>query len=234
MLVYEPDDTLAHRLDPRSKLAIQIGFAITALAHTSPRGLTILTVLALGLLWTAGANPLRAFYAYRFALPFLIAAPLVSALTIGSPWFELSEAVDPAFASYRVMLILLVSAAYVRATTVRASRAAIQRTVPGKTGQLLGMGVALVFRCLPLLQADLRTIRDASAARLGTERGILERVVHLGTVALERSFTRADRLALALQARCFAWNPTLPPLSMTRLDVPAFALGAVLFVSAFL
>ncbi len=30
MLTYEPDETIAHRLDPRSKLAVQIGFAATA------------------------------------------------------------------------------------------------------------------------------------------------------------------------------------------------------------
>ena len=232
MLVYEPDDTVAHRLDPRSKLAVQIGFAIAALAHTSRRPLLALTALTLVILWSAGVRPFRAIYAYRYALPFLVFAPLVAGLTLGEPWFDVTDASQSAAASYRVFLVIVVSAAYVRSTPARASRAAIQRTVPGKPGQVVGMGVALVFRFLPLLRDDVRTIRDASAARLGTERGLLERTTHLGTGTLERAFRRADRLSLALQARCFAWNPTLPPLAFSGLDVPAFGLALLLVGTA--
>ena len=231
MLTYEPDETLAHRLDPRSKLAFQVGFAIAAIARLSPRALVVLTVVALLALAAARVPLRRALYAYRFALVVLAAAPLVSALTLGRPWLDLEAAIVPALASYRVLLILLVSAAYVRSTSVRDSRAAIQRTIPGKAGQLLGVGVGLVFRFLPVLFADLRTIREASAARLGDQRGPIDRAARVGTLGLSRAFARADRLSLALQARCFSWNPTLPALSFSRLDVPVLALALVLVVS---
>ncbi|AXR78961.1 energy-coupling factor transporter transmembrane component T family protein [Natrarchaeobaculum sulfurireducens] len=232
MLTYEPDETLAHRLDPRSKLAIQIGFAATALAHTSPRALATLTVLTGAILAVARVHPLRTLYAYRFALVLLAIAPIVAAVTFGPPWVALEDGLASAQASYRVLLILLVSAAYIRSTPVRASRAAIQRTIPGKPGQVLGIGVALVIRFLPVLQADLRTIREAIAARLGTERGPLERTTTIGQLGLRRAFDRADRLSLALRARCFAWNPTLPSLSLSRLDIPALTLAIVLALSA--
>ncbi|WP_255193941.1 energy-coupling factor transporter transmembrane component T family protein [Natronobeatus ordinarius] len=231
MLTYEPDETLAHRLDPRSKLAFQVGFAIAAIARITPRALVVLTVVALLALAAARVPLRRALYAYRFALVALAAAPLVSALTLGRPWLDLEAAIVPALASYRVLLILLVSAAYVRSTAVRDSRAAIQRTIPGKAGQLLGVGVGLVFRFLPVLFADLRTIREASAARLGDQRGPIDRAARVGTLGLSRAFARADRLSLALQARCFSWNPTLPALSFSRLDVPVLALTLVLVVS---
>ena len=234
MLTYDPDDTLAHRLDPRSKLAVQIGFAATALAHTSPRALLVLTALAGGILLAARVPPLETLYAYRFALVILALAPLISGASLGAPWFDRVDAATSARASYRVLLILLVSAAYVRSTPVRDSRAAIQRTIPGKAGQLLGIGVALVFRFLPVLQADLRTIRDAMAARLGDQRGAIDRASTLGLLGLSRAFDRADRLALAMQARCFAWNPTLPALAFSRLDYPAIGVAAVLALSALL
>ncbi|WP_121741227.1 energy-coupling factor transporter transmembrane component T family protein [Natronorubrum halophilum] len=232
MLTYDPDDTLAHRLDPRSKLALQIGFAATALAHTSLRALLVLSAVTAVVLLVARVPLLEALSAYRFALVFLALAPLLAGLTFGSPWFDLADAGTSARASYRVLLILLVSAAYIRSTPVRASRAAIQRTIPGKPGQLLGVGVALVFRFLPVLQADLRTIRDAMAARLGDERGAVDRASTLGLLGLSRAFDRADRLALALQARCFAWNPTLPPLSFSRLDYPVFGVAVAFVISA--
>jgi len=124
-------------------------------------------------------------------------------------------------ASYRVLLILLVSAAYVRSTPVRDSRAAIQRTIPGKPGQLLGIGVALVFRFLPVLQGDLRTIREAMAAETRNRTGAVDRASTIGILGLTRAFDRADRLSLALQARCFAWNPRSRRSPFRILTIPS-------------
>ncbi|RQG97898.1 energy-coupling factor transporter transmembrane component T family protein [Natrarchaeobius chitinivorans] len=234
MLSYEPDETIAHRLDPRSKLAVQIGFAATALAHTSLPALVVLSAVTGVVLAAARVRLLETLYAYRFALVVLAIAPLVAAVTFGSPWIDVEDGLTSLRASYRVLLILLVSAAYVRSTPVRHSRSAIQRTIPGKPGQMLGIGVALVFRFLPVLRGDLRTIREAMAVRLGTERGALERLSTIGLLGLTRAFERADRLSLALQARCFAWNPTLPPLSFSRVDYPILAFAVVLALSALL
>ncbi|MFP8951639.1 energy-coupling factor transporter transmembrane component T family protein [Natrialbaceae archaeon A-arb3/5] len=234
MLSYEPDETIAHRLDPRSKLAVQIGFAATALAHTSLRALVALTVVAAAILLVARVPPLRTLYDYRFALVLLVLAPLLAAATLGPPWIDISDGIVSARASYRVLLILLVSAAYVRSTPVRDSRAAIQRTIPGKPGQLLGIGVALVFRFLPVLRRDLATIREAMAARLGTERSALERVQAISLLGLVRAFDRADRLSLALQARCFTWEPTLPSLSFSRIDAPVLIIAVGLALTAVL
>ncbi|MFB1065352.1 energy-coupling factor transporter transmembrane protein EcfT [Natrinema sp. H-ect4] len=233
MLTYEPDETLAHRLDPRTKLAIQIGFAATALAHTTPRALAVLSAVTAIVLFSAHVSIRRTLVDYRFALLILALAPLIAGVTLGAPWFDTADAAASGLASYRVLLILLVSAAYVRSTPVRDSRAAIQRTIPGKPGQLLGIGVALVFRFLPVLQGDLRTIREAMAARLGTERSAVDRASTIGILGLTRAFDRADRLSLALQARCFAWNPTLPPLSFSYIDYPVLVIAVALAFSAF-
>lgn len=233
MLAYEPDDALAHRLDPRSKLAFQVGFAAVALAYTAPAALAILTALALTALAAARASLRRSLHAFRYALVFLGAAPILAAATAGPPWIDVADGLATAVSSYRVVLILLVSAAYVRSTPVRASRAAIQRTVPGKPGRVLGVGVALVFRTLPVLAADVRAIREAMAARVGDERSAIDRAARIGALGLSRAFERADRLAIAMQARCFSWNPTLPPLAFSRLDAPVLAVAALLLVAAF-
>ncbi|OAQ54740.1 hypothetical protein HTG_04030 [Natrinema mahii] len=232
MLTYEPDETLAHRLDPRSKLAVQIGFAATALAHPTPRALLALSVVTVVVLTAARVSIRRTVVAYRYALVVLAIAPVLAGVTIGTPWFDRADALTSGLASYRVLLILLVSAAYVRSTPVRDSRAAIQRTIPGKPGQLLGIGIALVFRFLPVLQGDLRTIREAMAARLGTERGTIDRISTVSMLGLTRAFDRADRLSLALRARCFAWNPTLPQLAFSRVDYPVLAVALCLVLSA--
>jgi biotin transport system permease protein len=230
-LGYAAERTYARRLDPRTKLAVQAAFAAAAVTHTTPAGLAVLTPLALGALALARA-PLRGtLYAYRAVYPLLVAGPVVEAATLGAPWVRPAAAVDPALASYRVALLLLVSAAYVRSTPVRESRAAIQWLVPGRFGTLLGAGVGFVLRLLPLLRTDLRSVRAATAARLGDERGLVERVRLVGLTGLSRALLRADRFDAALRARAFAYEPTLPPLALARRDLPALALAAGLAAS---
>jgi biotin transport system permease protein len=229
MLSYTPGNSLFHRLDPRTKLAVQIGFITAAFAHTTAAGLTLLTLLALAILASARLSPFSAVYAYRFALPFLVIGPLIEGITLSG--FDLSRAFETGLASYRVLLILLVSATYVHSTPVRESRAAIQWAVPGKPGAFLGMGTAFVFRLLPLLIADLKRAREATAARLASERSVHERMALLAVTGVDRALSRADSFSLALRARCFAWNPTLPPLTFSRLDLPALLLAICLALS---
>lgn len=231
-LAYEPGASYAHRLDPRSKLAVQVGFVAAAFVHTTPRGLVVSTAVVLGVMAASRTSLARSLREYRFVLPFLLAAPLLEGAQFGSPWFVVGDAVPPALASYRVVLVLLVTAAYVRTTPVRESRAALQWLLPGRVGRFVAVGAAFVFRFLPVLQADLGRIRDAQRSRLGTERPVHERITLLATAALNRSFDRADAFALALRARCLSWNPTLPALRFARPDVPALALAVALLAAA--
>jgi biotin transport system permease protein len=232
MITYAADETLVHRLDPRTKLFVQAAVAVAAFAHTTPRGLVALTGLVVAVCWLAATPILHSLRAYRAFLPFLVAGPVVEGATLGAPWFVPADAVVPALASYRVVLLLLVSTAYIRTTRVRESRAAIQWLLPGRVGVVLGAGVGFVLRFLPLLRDDLSMIRAAMDARLGSERSLRERIRLVGVTGLRRVFARADRFALALQARCFAWNPTLPPLAFARRDVPATLVGVAVLAWA--
>ncbi len=228
MLTYTPGSSFAHTLDPRSKLAVQICFVAAAFAYTTPRGLIALTVLTAGILTAAELSPWTTLVDIRYVIPLLLAAPLVEAITLGSPWIVPQAAFEPTLAAYRILLILVVSTAYVRTTPVRHSRAVIQRYIPGRPGQFLGMCVGFVFRFLPVLQADVARIRDAQHARLIAEHPVHHRITHLLLSTIDTVFTRADRFALALQARCLSWNPTLPPLQFSRLDSLALLVAAAL------
>ncbi|MFC7136964.1 energy-coupling factor transporter transmembrane component T family protein [Halobaculum litoreum] len=232
MLAYDPGESAAHRLDARTKLLVQTAFAAAAFAHTTPSGLAALTALAVVLL-AGSATPVRTALAeFRVVLPLLAAGPIVEALRLGAPWVEPTAAVAPALASYRSLLLLGLAAAYVRTTPVRESEAAVSWLVPGRPGRLLGVGVGLVFRLLPVLQADLARTREAMRARLGDERPLRDRVRIVTTAGLNRVLGRTDRLAVALRARCLSWNPTPPPSSLDRGDAVAAALAAGLLAWA--
>lgn len=218
MFGYVPGETVAHRLDPRTKLAAQFAFAAAAFANTTPQGLAVLTPVALLFLGTARLSPLAVVWAYRFVLPFLAAAVLIEGVTLGAPWVTPGAAVPSLLASYRILLVVVVGAVYVRTTPARESRAAIQRVVPGKSGRMLGAGVGLVFRFLPLLRRDLVAVREAVKARLGDAQPVREQMRVVAATGLRQAVSRSDRLALAMQARCFSWNATLPKLRFSRLD----------------
>ena len=231
-LTYTPGTTLVHRLDPRSKLAVQAAFALAAFAHTTPRGLVVLTGLAALVGAAADLSPRETAREFRVVLPFLVLGPVVEGATLGSPWFVPADAAGPALASYRVVLVLVVSAAYVRTTPVRESRAAVEWAVPGKPGRTLGLGVALTFRYVAVLRSDLRRTREAMRARLGDRLPVRERMRIVAAAGLGGAFDRSDRLALAMRARCLSWNPTLPRLRFGRNDGVALALSTVLLAWA--
>lgn len=234
MLRCAPGDTLAHRLDPRAKLGFQFGLAIAAAARPDPVWIGGLVLLASGTLAAGRVSPLSVVRSYRVVLLVLAFAPLLAGVTLGQPWFRVEPAVQSIWAVGRVVPILLVSAVYVRTTPIRETRAAIQWFIPGRVGRLFGVGVSLVFRLVPAIAQDVRTVRGAMAVRLGAERSVLDQARRIGVRGLQRSFLRADRLSLALRARCFAWNPTLPELHWSRLDAPVLVLSATLALSVLL
>lgn len=234
MLSYRPGSTFAHRLDPRTKLVVQFGLAIATVAHPTPRW--ILGTTAFGLLALAAArlSPIAVLRSYRVVLLVLALAPLVAGVSPGPPWFRVEPALRSARHVARILPVLLVGAAYLTTTPVRETRAAVQRLVPGKPGQVLGVGMALVVRLFPLVLSDVREVRDAIRARGGERRPFPVRARLLVVRSLERTLDRSDHLAVALRARCFAWNPTLPALSFDRRDYPALAVGICLALSPLL
>ena len=234
MLTYAPGETPAHRLDPRSKLAFQVGFAVAVFAHPRPVGLAVLTLVALGVLAAARLSPLVVLRTAWFLLLLLAVGAGVAAFVPGSPWVDPSRGIESLLAGYRVVLVLFVAGAYVRTTPVRQTRAAIQRHLPGRAGPLLGVGIALVYRFTPVLQGDLGRTRAAIRARGGARRSVVDRSRRLVQGGVRRAIARADTLSVALRARCFAWNPTLPVLRFRRADYPVLAVGLALAVSTLL
>jgi biotin transport system permease protein len=225
MLRYEPGDSLAHRLDPRTKLALQMGFATAVFTVTGPPALAVLAVVPAAALIATRLSPVAVLRAFWPLVLFLSVGPLFAAATLGPPWIDLEDGARSLFAVSRILLIVVLSAAYIRSTAARDSRAAVQRTVPGRPGQLLGVGVGLTIRFLPVLRRDIHSLWDAIRARGGRRRSIVHQVKLLARGGLRRSARRADRLSLALRARCFAWNPTLPALAFEPRDYPVLALA---------
>jgi len=234
MIAYAPGETVAHRLDPRSKVAFQFGLAIFAVAHATPRGLVASFALALLALAAARLSPLAALRAYWVVLAVLALGPLVAGLAFGPPWFRAAPALASLASVLRIVPIVLVSAAFVHTTPVRDVRAAIQWAVPGRTGRLLGVGVGMTIRFVPVVRGDVAASREAIRARGGDVRPFYERAGGIALGSVRRALRRADALSVALRARAFAYNPTLPALRFRPFDVVVVFGALVLAVSPLL
>jgi biotin transport system permease protein len=232
VLTYRPGDTVVHRLDPRSKLLAQAGLAAAAFAFPDPRWLAVLTAVGVLAAVAAGLRIRRVLRAYRVVFAFLALGPVLAAVALGPPWFRPAAAVDSLLAVARVVPVLFASAAYTATTPVAETRAAVQAVVPGRVGRLLGVGVGLVSRFFPLVLADARQARAAVAARAGVRRGVRDRAGVLAVRTVHRALDRADTLSMALRARCFAWNPTLPALRFGRADYAVAGVGLALLVGS--
>lgn len=232
-LSYVPGDSIVYRLDARTKLLVQFVVALLAFSWGSQYSLAVVWgVVVLGAI--GGRLHPRALVT-GYSLPFALLAigVAVRALSLGPPWLDVREGLVALEHSLHVAAVLVASAVYVRTTPVSETQAAITRLVPGKPGQLLAAGTSFILRFLPVLLDDLQSARTAQWARLGDSRPLHERMQTVAIAGLNRAFGRADRFSLALQARCFAWNPTPPPMTFTGRDwVVSLAAVALVVVAA--
>ncbi len=216
------------RLDPRSKLMLQVAFVSAAYVHTNPRSLFLLTIVTIAIIWLCGQRILAVLDEFKFVAGFLAMAPFLASLTVIHPYVIVSDAVEPALAAYRVLLIVLVSVVIARVMTAREAEAAIRWLLPGRMGRSMGTGVGLVYRFVPAMSAEARRTRRAITVRGGSARPVSRRIQLVGIVTLVRLLRRADRVSRALRVRCLAWNATVPSLRFTSKDIPALVAVFVL------
>jgi peroxiredoxin Q/BCP len=85
----------------------------------------------------------------------------------------------------------------------------------------------IAFDLLADPEGDIAAAFDVKQRASGmTERRLIDRLGIVASAGIRRAFGRADRLGMALRARCFAWNPTLPALRLSVWDLPALVLAA--------
>lgn len=217
-LSYVPGHTVVHRLDARTKLFVQFTVAVLAFAWSSEHSLLVVWgIVAIGAI---GGRLRPRTLVTGYSLPFALLAIGIAVRTVslGPPWVDVQAGLAALAHSLHVAAVLVASAVYVRTTPVSETQAAISRLVPGRPGQLLAAGTSFILRFLPVLLDDLQTARTAQWARLGDTRPLRERMQSVAIAGLNRAFGRADRFSLALKARCYAWNPTPPRMTFSRLD----------------
>jgi energy-coupling factor transporter transmembrane protein EcfT len=234
-----PGGSALHRLDPRLKLALVSCASVVSL-HGGVAGLAwVGGVLVAGALCVrlrpgAGAVGLRWL---SLLLAFVFAARVLA--TDGAPVFSALGATvtaeglrDGAVVCLRLALAWLVGAlmtATTRSSEVRAAVRWFLKPVPLVPADRVATMLGLLVRFVPLILEESSRTADAQRARaVENRRNPVYRASRLALALMRRVLTVSDRLALAMEARCYTEARTAPALAAGRGDWLTFAAAGLL------
>lgn len=238
LFTYTTRRTLLHCIDARAKLFALVAISLASLGAGPVSMGGLAAVLMLSIL-RCGISPGVLYHESRFVL--LILAAIFATRAVSTPGATLIGA-SPVIITregvlagglicLRLASIILAGLALVMSTRITEIKAAVEwglRPVPLVPEKRVGTMLGLIVRFLPLIVEGAREMTDAQRAR-GVEqrKNPVYRLIRYAIPLFRRTFRQADRLALAMEARCYAEERTDAELAATRADW--IFIGAVSF-----
>ncbi|MGD8883436.1 MAG: energy-coupling factor transporter transmembrane component T [Desulfobacterales bacterium] len=221
--------SLPHRLDVRFKLFFLILISLICLNGDFLRlgiftGLLTVLIIHSGLPLRSGLKGLRFFL---FLLVLVLMARMVT--TPGDALFEIKSyavtrqgILSGILICWRLTLVVLLGFVFVFTTRSLEIKAAVEwvlkplRFIPGKR---IATMMSLATRFVPVILNQANETAEAQRARcVENRKNPVYRLIRLGIPLIRRAFEQADKLAVAMEARCYTENRTDPELSATRTD----------------
>ncbi|MBW1710054.1 MAG: energy-coupling factor transporter transmembrane protein EcfT [Deltaproteobacteria bacterium] len=226
---YYPGHSTLHLLDARFKLVFMILISIASLsAGLAALGVLTFVYAALVLYIHLPLKPAFRELRYFFVLIFFIF--MARALTTpGTPVFEFfifsvsrQGLYQGVLVCWRLLLITLLGLFLVATTRSSEIRSAVEwfltpiRFIPGKRVATM---IGLIIRFIPLVFDQAKMTADAQKAR-GVElrKNPVYRLIKFTIPLIRRIFEDADKLVLAMEARCYNEDRTNIGLSSSRTD----------------
>jgi energy-coupling factor transporter transmembrane protein EcfT len=228
-----------HQLDVRFKLIFLVLISLASLKAQVP-GLSLLTLILVVALINVRVSLGSILKDLRYAsvlLIFIFAARALS--TSGSALVEFKiisitreGLYEGALVCWRLVIVIITGMAFVLTTRPSEIKAAVEwilRPFPFVPAKRIATMMSLIVRFMPVIFQQAKETLDAQRARgVENRKNPVYRLVKLGIPILRRTFERADKLALAMEARCYSENRTDPRLSSGIKDW--IALFAVVFL----
>ena len=236
---FQPGTSLLHKLDARFKIVFLILISLTSLSGGFA-GLGILTCLLTTLILhsrlplKSGLKELRFFLLLLLLILFarMITTPGAALIEINSYAITRPGLISGALICWRLTIIALMGFLFVFTAPPSEIKAAVQwflkpfGFIPGKR---IATMMGLIARFVPVILNQAKETVDAQRARcVENRRNPLSRLIRLGIPLIRRTFAQADKMTLAMEARCYVENRTDPELSAKRLDW--LALGVMLII----
>ena len=226
---FQPGTSILHKLDVRFKLLFLILISLVSLVG-GPAGLGALSVLITALIvhsrlpLKSGLKELRFFLIF---LMLILAARMLA--TPGAPLVEINSIaitrpglISGMLVCWRLVIIALAGFLFVFTTRSSEIKAAVEwflKPAGFMPGKRIATMMGLIARFIPVILNQARETAEAQRARcVEYRKNPIYRLVRLGLPLIRRTFEQADRLIVAMEARCYTENRTDPSLSATRLD----------------
>lgn len=230
--------SLCHRLDVRTKLACMCCLCVATL-HSGPIGLGAVSVIISGLCYSSGLKWIPVFRSLRYFLLLLCAVVLTRALTTSGtafvsltlPGFDLiltqeglQEGILIAWRFLTVMLLSLIFTVTTQPSHVKGAVEWFLKPVPGLPEQRIAVMISLFLKFLPLILTQADQVLDAQKSRLGNlQRNPAKRLSRIALPLLKNTVRSADRLTLAMAARCYSEDRTDPEFQTSGREWPVLA-----------
>ncbi len=196
--------------------------------------------------------PLRsALWETRFFILLLLLVLVVRSFSIpGDPLFDgwsvpitRQGVLGGLLICWRLILVVLLGLIFVFTSRSQKIKTAVEwflKPFPWIPGGRIAVMLGLMIRFLPVILEQAQETADAQKARgIENRKNPVFRLKTFAIPLLRRTFESGDRLAYAMEARCFSENRTGPVLSSSRKDwvalfvVLGFCLTAILSSSDF-
>lgn len=233
---YRSGSSVLHLLDVRMKLALLAVFSPVCL-HVSSAGLLLLglPLLAAALICRLGPSVhSREMRWLGLLLVLVFVARAVSTdgtavLSMGTVVASREGLIDGLSVCLRLILVFLMGSMFVASTRPGDVKAGVQwflKPLPFVPAERTATMLGLIVRFIPLVFDEVSRTTDAQRARVvENRRNPVYRMVTFGIPLLRRIFETSDRLALAMEARCYTESRTGPELKTGCRDWVALAAG---------
>ncbi len=229
---FRPGDSFFHALDVRCKLACFILISLTSL-NIHLLSLLLLTLTIAGAILHIRLSFLAIFKEIRYF--FLLLAFVFIARALSTPGATLAEirfpvtltvteqgVYDGILVCWRLLVIVILSLVFVSTTRSSEVKAAVEwlfSPFPFIPGKRLGAMIGLLMRFIPVILNQVKETADAQRARgVENRKNPIYRLVKFVIPLMRRAFEDADKLILAMEARCYSENRTGPELAFSGKD----------------
>lgn len=221
VFAYRRLPSVLHKLDARIKLVSLVSISMVTLA-AGPLAMAMATGLAVVAFHQTRVPLIRFLCEIKYFLMLLLFVFLARCLTTPGqavfPWEVLSVSWQGmglgAMICWRLLVIVVLSMCLTATTSPGHIRGAIEwllRPVPFIPQRRVGTMIGLMMRFIPVILTRAREISDAQRARgIENRKNPIYRMRMLSMPLLRRTFVTADRLAMAMEARCYGEVRTAP------------------------
>jgi biotin transport system permease protein len=219
VLGFHAGGSVLHRLDVRFKLLFLVVISLSSLNAFVP-SLSLLTLVLMIALIHAGLPFKTALKDLRYVFLLLLFVFIARSLSVpGSPVVKF-EAVsitreglyEGAIVCWRLVVVIMTGLSFVLTTRSSEIKAAVEwmlKPFPWIPAKRIGIMMSLIVRFIPIIFEQAKKTAQAQRARgVENRKNPVYRLKMFSIPLMRRIFERADKLVLAMEARCYSENRT--------------------------